>query len=1367
MSHEKATEPAPKKVENDSEVDESSQVVSESKKTDAKLFDAFAELSGAPKKSGYEWHQKGATDSDTPVDRVAQRGIVKDTAPKDSPQQSVTADGKINTKLGKAILEFDPKNTENPYALIDENGERKVVKGADRVTPDGQTLDSLIEKGIKSEDIKDGESSGTRTAYPDGTIKTVYKEPKPGQPSVVTDYPANNGPEGASKVATFNDDPHGRERVAVSKIPQPSQTTTFKDGHSETFVQKGDKPVPESMSFPAHEGDPRGTSKQTFRADSVETTFQNAFDVGGVKVKSLESRADGSTVFKGEDGKALNLQGEQLANAEAHLLNTPLHEFTTPAGDKISFMADGQRTDFAKTGEEGQELSRRQYTFPRTMEGTNSAANGGIVIDSQFAPSQAGPDRVLVYANSSSERFKDGQPMGAPQEEVQVVGSDVQVRFGTGDYAGTVRYRSDSGIPQTMAIGNREYQMQYGADGRINNLTVNSPDGKLELRRDEQGQLHVARAEGRFQPQANGAVNLEGLPVTVRDGKIVGDIEISKTGDVRYKTSEGPQRQEFVRRADGTMDHFDMASWKRTRTQPGGQPQVTYWTGYEWAAGQPSQDGKRIDFAPDPNNPDKPTFVMRASAEGPPAVDRTVFGYQNGRTLDADWQGRTQTERIQGPPASETTRYYDGSAYREAASAQRDADGNLRVQFKEPQRGQPIETIYAKNGKVQNTYADQTRLVKDSRGFIESINGPRGNYSFERDPDGDIRQMTQYGPADASGKPVVLERFTRSGQERNAGMERWLSRNSINGMQMPVSERPPRDMSKPPGYNTFINSKGEQVSFNVNVTADGSIRREYPGDGTPYFAYDRIEADNFKEIGGRAIFDRPGGVTEIQDKSKNPPEQEVIFKRNGIDYNLKSKDGRIIVGDNGLVSQFSPGEKSFVVHTTEGAVAKANMPDANNISFTEVKLPLGNGQFKTLAVGQDNVKSVSVRPDGKIDADIGEDKFIINLKNNTVAQKEGDYLRVRDMKTNEAKSITDLEGRPLWEFSADGITGPTGNTFKSADWDTSNAKLVGNELELTSKDQKYKARLRMDGSSVERRDGKDYFTYADKTKAVLDSTNGKLESVLIGGKEYVPNPAVGADGRITELKAKAGDERLKPVPADATFKFDYATGKFATEVSDNNGIKTRTVWNPDSNTYRIERNWNGAKNKEVQLSVTLDKDNQVLKFKLPEGSTKKDQEELVVAEMKKRSPALNVSFDKGVLNINSGDGVEGIYNPDGSYSWLHPGVNERDHFDAVNQLYAPPAEGTAIAAAIDKMASGEGDKKALEAFASSLIMKVQRTNAAENNLKNYIKGLNDNYLSKLKPAATISSTIGQDGSVTFVVSRDGKNYTHKVGRTPA
>ena len=1364
--------------------------------------------------SSYEFHQRGAVsrvasaqELDAVVNRVSANGQEQDKA---------AGDVKVKTKIGNATLEYDPQKKE--YALVDEQGKSKPVGDTDKVGPNGETLKQLKELGISTEDVKEGGTDAKKVTYPDGAVRiafdpakvapggveerttyppgsrtdgrqsevnykatdtepsrversfpnrtevvfalpsdvskiTTFKDAPAGSPAKVIDYQDGKGPNGESQLATFKDDPHGRDQASVfgKNGKAEKYVYSFKDGHSETLVPRADgTPAPREMQFPAHEGDPRGKTTLTYKDDAVQTKFENPVNIGGVAIAGVDSLKDGTNVFRDAQGAAIQLNPEQQA-AAAKMMELPVHQLTTPRGDRINYMADGSRIsefNVPNPPQAGAELIRKEYPFARN----------GVIVESSLVPNQDGVNRVLIGENGQKQYLRDGAAQSAGNDYyVPTGGTDVEITFGRDNYAGKMYYNSESGIPQRMRIGDRDYSMRYGQDGQLNQMSIKGPNGRIDFERGPNGQMVIRNAEGAYKPDANGVSKLEGIPLRIGpNGQLIGELTLNKNGQLRYKTGNGPERQEYVRRPDGTMEHFDIGKWKRTSFDAAGKPtKENYWDGHAWRQGQVSQDGKRIDFQKEDG---RPTYVMRQAAEGPPAVDRTQHGYDMGRTIDSDWSGRMQVEKLQGPPERSTTRYFNGAEFREG-NATRTADGGTMVTFNEPGRGMPKQTMYGADGTQYSKFADGTEMVKDGRGYVSAIKGPRGNYRFDRDPDGDITRVRQF---DENGQ--MTESFMRRGGERNTGMENWLSRYSVTGIRTP-GEQTPRDLAKPTDFNTFVNSRGESVRVNINVTADGTLRREYPGpDGNPYITYDRIEADNYREQNGRSIIDRAGGVTEIVDNTKNPPEQIVNFKRNGIDHSLTSANGAILVDERGFVTQQSKDGKQINVHTADGVIANLTVNEQKVPAYTSVKVPVGQGQYRTLTVGQENVTALEVRTDGKVFATAGESKFIFNPKTNTVSEQKPNeqFLRESNVATGEFKAINDINGLPIWTVGKDGITSESGVTFKTDSWNLQSLQVNANgELKLQSKDGKEQAVLRPNGSSFESKDGKGIFTFPDRSRAVVNSSQ-QFESLQVGDKTY--EPAVGSDGLISGLKVKPGDAVLKPMPSSVAYKFDMATGKIASDYQENNGVKTRTVWNPSSNTYTVERKWTGSTNQENVMSVTMNAENQVVKFKLPDGSTKEQKpKELTVADIRKSNPNVQVNYKDGALAIKLGEGTDGVFNPDGSYNWTYKngGKNFNNSFDRMNQLYAAGSEAAAMQELIDKKVSA-GDKAAMTGLSEMLVDKVTLTSDPEKNLNSFMKSLNEGHLAKLSPAATVEAQIGKDGSVLFTVKRNGKSYTHTV-----
>src|SRR6185295_19047583 len=97
--------------------------------------------------------------------------------------------------------------------------------------------------------------------------------------------------------------------------------------------------------------------------------------------------------------------------------------------------------------------------------------------------------------------------------------------------------------------------------------------------------------------------------------------------------------------------------------------------------------------------------------------------------------------------------YYDGNSYQEASQVNKDQPkpGDTTVTFKEPQPNGPKSATYHQDGRVTTLRADNTIVEQDQNGFVTAVNGPRGNYQFNRDVNGDVMQyMRSYQGADGN-----------------------------------------------------------------------------------------------------------------------------------------------------------------------------------------------------------------------------------------------------------------------------------------------------------------------------------------------------------------------------------------------------------------------------------------------------------------------------------------------------------------------------------------------------------------------------------------------------------------------------------------
>ncbi len=802
-----------------------------------------------------------------------------------------------------------------------------------------------------------------------------------------------------------------------------------------------------------------------------------------------------------------------------------------------------------------------------------------------------------------------------------------------------------------IAIGDRVYQTGFGPGGRTNALSFTSPDGasSLEMVRDGNGNLVVSKATGDFQPR-DGRINLEGIPVQVGpDGRVVGDVTFNSKGDILYKTSNDKNRIEYLRRDNGTLVMTDFANWHRTSLTKDGLAQENYWDGFEWRNGQPSADGSKIDFVPP--DPAKPLSIQRQIGAG---VDKTTITYDDGTTFACDWIARTQLETTPGPPPRSVTLYYNGESYQEAKNvyANQPNNGDTTIEFKDPAVGTPMKSIVRADGSSTLLRADNTVVEKNSDGYVDSVTGPRGQWKFQRDANGDIcRYMHSYTGADGSPQTEVM---TRSGAEQNPGMEYWLSRQGYNRAREPL-DIPPRDPNRPTGFNTFVGYDGQPRNMNINVTADGTVRFEEGSVEAPVFAYEEPGHDRYRDGGTQYVSEHPGGVTETIDKASGV--STFKFNRNGQDFNLSSADGPCQVLPDGTVLQDVKAKQARSLYLPNGVVATM-MSDGGTPPkgvLKEVNMPGKNGKYFTLKDGANGISNMSLLEGGLVAATVTKDKTsvqtVFNAADGTRSEAgAGDkFWRVSDADGRFIGNAS-TPGQAVWKVSDNGISGPGGATYDSANWAPANPAIgengemllvgVGNNVGNT-------AQLDLSGVSMIVNGTSNTYNYPDKTSARYE--NGKLSKLTAGQNAYSPVTAEGTDadqGPIVGLLDASG-KRLQP-QAGAAFHFDKATGKFVTAAETNNGVQTATIWDPATDTYTIDRKWQNASGQLASMSVTLNSQNQVSKFKLPNSSA--------VVSLAGNASIKGAAYDRNsaVLNIALANGLIGVFKPDGSYEWKNP-----------------------------------------------------------------------------------------------------------------
>ncbi len=795
------------------------------------------------------------------------------------------------------------------------------------------------------------------------------------------------------------------------------------------------------------------------------------------------------------------------------------------------------------------------------------------------------------------------------------------------------------------AVGNNEYQIQFGEAGRTDSIKNTSTDGlsSIELMRDADGSLRVSKASGEYQP-ANGIIKFEGLPITVgADGKVQGEISFRSNGEIRYcANADAADRTELIRKSDGSLVSVDLKNWKRTTLTPTGEVKEHYWDGYEWRMGEAQADGKIKFVPPDASKPD----YMKRTFDG--SQNSAEISWADGGKYQCDFARQMQVKKA--ADGTETRLYYNGASYMEASSITNDQPqpGDVTVQFKEPHPGDPASAILHKDGKVSTLRADNTIVVKDQKGYVNSVSGPKGNWEFQRDVNGDIIRTSHTYPGKDGNQ--VTEVMTRQGKELYPGMEYWRSRAGHNYPRAPF-DLPPRPLDQPIGYNSFMDGSGNLVSMNINVCADGTVRIEQAGaDNSTLVSYESPGQDMYKDLGSMLVSEHAGGVTETFDKQSKVS----IFKFNraGKEYTLSSNDGKVEILTDGTVIQDKAASQSRDYYMPNGVVANIGSDGANPPKpvCKMVQIPQKDGQLKVLKNGEGGVSNLQVLDDMSVQATItgesGPVQTVFSARDNSVSTKTANenFWRVSDASGNFVGTAL-APGQLVWNKGENEILGPGGLNFERSQWDYANpAYGAAGELLLLGKGAKAgtSARLELTGIAVESSNGADLYSYPDKvTRARFE--NGKLASVSVNGKLY--KPLARTDGSLEAVVDESGS-RLD-LPEGTAFQFEKNLGRFVGGVENKDGMQSGLIWDPASNTTTFDRLWQTSQGQQVRLSVKMNRENQVLQFALP-GVDK-------TIDVPGNESIKSADFANGGLVVLMADGRKGTFNADGSYQWEIPG----------------------------------------------------------------------------------------------------------------
>lgn len=1066
-----------------------------------------------------------------------------------------------------------------------------------------------------------------------------------------------------------------------------------------------------------------------------------------------------------------------------HIKETPPGDKTENSGRTVQTFEDRKETSFdkgdiskitaTKNPDKDHPAVITEYRDNKGPEGASKVSTykddgnpGSVKQIAEFRkpdPSNPGkeiqdkPDKITFNNGRTAE--------GVPQN-----GEVVRTSFGTGDQTGILDLSKNSGMPTHMQIGDRDYQITYEG-GKVKSISVKAGDppgskGQLDLVRNEKGELEVKTPQdklGQFAAK-DGKVSLEGMPVEIKEGRVVGDIHMNKQGDLRYKSGDGPDRQEYVKRADGSSETYDFKNWKKTTTSADGKSSKDeFWDGYSWRKGKQGENG-RIDFeASKPADPSKPSFIQR-SISGTPPTDVTNIGYPDGHTLNCDWTNKRQTE-ISKDGKQQTTRFYDGSSYREGVEQKDEKTGDTVVRFKDAEKtpDKPIGAIRHKDGSMTSVYADGSKVEKNKDDQVTERSGPKGVWKIERDADGDINKVSEY---EADGK-TLRNSYTRTGQEKDPGMERWTGRDSYGAPRQP-GDNPPRDPNKPNDYNTWVDKDGKPVAQNFHTTSDGTIRVEKPAqDGkTPELSINPPTGDNYRDTPNARIIDRPGGVTETIDKTKNPQESSLKFSRNGNDFIVKDANGPYDVKADGTVVQTSKDGKTTTAYLPDGSVAtlknEAGETPKQTVSELKIAVPGKPGEFNTLAPGTAPCKSLEMLSTNKFKAVITDGSgtdvtTVFDTKAQTKQeQRPGEnFAKLSSLSDGKLVGVNTPDGRPLLRYNpTDGsMVGPNGKKYDANSWNIKPEDLKAStepnskgDLVITSKDNKSSDRYKASGAIVETRDGKEKTIYPNKTESRME--NGKLMIKLADGKEY---EAIGEAGKISGLKAPDGSS-INPIPAGTTYSLNDNGFLVSDSKDDKTNVSTHLQWNPSEGSATIDRSWPGADGQTMYSGVKVDKDGKVVEFSLPSPNPNG----MINLEAKKKDlPKLGAKYEGGELNITVDDNQSIVVKADGSMDTTVKGAgNPGDlvqHRDSGGNLVPKEDQVAKIAARLAEDLKDQNKRMELATEVLSRFTK-QGVRSLEKDIPSFITALNK----ALNGKASFDVQPAEGGGFTLAVTVNGQ-----------
>lgn len=1234
----------------------------------------------------------------------------------------------------------------NPYE--NNQGARAAAvlqKLFDNVLVDPAAKEKAI--GVKAEDYKDGkgvtrilgDGVGQHVAA-DGTTtthlshdSTLEYNPKTqayttvdanGKRTPVTDKDARMEQLGGKSINELNKEGIGAPQK-VEENGNEGFRKTYPDGRVETTFDKG--AVEKRVTFPP------GYKKDDAAADAPPDGLRQQID--------YRAKGDGSatpcTVKKYDDRN------------ETTFVNGPIDKITAfkgSAADKPDVI-----TEYKPAGE-------GKFSGPDGAKSIATYKDGNPDQIASVASYGDGKGDKVTYKNGfTTERSNDLDVL--------------RTGIGSGENAGVLDVNAKSGMPTRMKVGDRDFSVGYDASGKPEKMSV-SANGDKKGTLDYNMKTGEISGTGKYAPNEKGEIDFNGMilkvkpnevdkdgkPVPEKGYKIEGELSLNKAGDLLYKNGTGPERTEVVQRANGTKEEYDFKNWKQTITGADGKKQDAYWNGFEWdKTGKPSEDGKRINF--EPTDKSKPTFIER-DASNNPSKDITKIGYGDGHTVECDWKNGVQVEKTLNPP-SETTRYYDGATYREGQKI--DAkdplyaklgmkEGDSAVRFKD---GDPVAAIRHSDGSMTIRYTNAT-VEKDKNNHVTETNGPNGHYKYGYDADGDLNKVT-HSTIGADGKEVEST-ITRTGREQDPGMQRWLEREA-NGKPHAPGDLAPRDPNAPKGYNTWVDEKGQPVKdasgkplgpMNFHVTADGAQVQEKPAlDGKTSEKTVLPPGEGvYKETANTIEKSLPGAVTQVTDKTQNPPTTSLKFTRNGIDY---TASGNATVTDDGTVIEPVMGKsdaKDGPAQVLTGA--KYNLPDGSLASssigadkketFTELKIAKAGAKedaYESIKPGVNGVKSIERDPQTGAFKVTNDDKSVTTIdtyRGTRAVQKAGEnFATVKTPDGSKVLGLLDGNGHAMLRFNDNGSVEAMGiknKSFDSKKWNfdqiTTNA--AGNPV-VKERNGNGTLELQRRGVVSETRDNKTTTTYASGVETT--SEGGKVSAVKVGDKSYTPN--LDKDGNIISLKPQSGAE-LKPFGGGA-FKINE-DGQFVSDRTDPaTGVRTLKGWDAASGAVQVVNQWKNAQDQVVSSGFIADKDGKVLTYKLPDGGRVENKGE--------------ARLENGNLVVDSKDSSTQV-KPDGSTEITAKGSGEKRQLDRNQNLVPTEQQADAVPKAVEKLLQDPSNQEAIKSFLSGLANSKDPMKDAQS----FFKALD----SKLAGAA-ISVAASGNNAFKITITKNGKSVS--------